>query len=321
MFLYNSIMNRVTLWILALIISTEAQSASWILPPADVDLFGQIKTIPANRNETLLDVARRYGIGQDEMMLANPTVDRWLPEDGAEIVLPKRYIIPQTERTGFIINLPEMRLYFFPKPEKGKKPQVITYPISIGRMDWRTPLGRTTVVRKQKDPTWIPPQSIKDEAIAAGNPPPPAIVLPGPDNPLGRHAIYLGTAGYLIHGTDKPFGIGMRVTHGCLRMYPEDIEELFGKVTVGTPVHMLNQPIKVGWLADSLFVELHPPLEEDEAEYADYAQKVRDAIASFIEKSTFGKNANHTRKNIEIDESALELAIFEKNGIPTLISK
>lgn len=321
MFLDNSIMSRVTFGVVVFIFSTFAQSASWILPPGDVDLFGQIKTIPANRDETLLDVARRFGIGQDEMMLANPTVDRWLPEEGAEIVLPKRYIIPQGDRTGFIINLPEMRLYYFPKPNKGKKPVVITHPISIGRMDWRTPLGKTSVVRKQKDPTWIPPQSIKDEAIAAGDPPPPPIVLPGPNNPLGRHAIYLGTAGYLIHGTDKPFGIGMRVTHGCLRMYPEDIEALFDKVTVGTPVQLLNQPIKIGWLADSLFVELHPPLDEDEAEYVDYGQKVRDVIASFIEKTSTGKNANHTRKNIEIDQSALELAIFERNGVPMLISK
>lgn len=320
MFLYISVIHRIAFWVVAFIFSSLVQAASWILPPTDVDLFGQIKTIPANRDETLLDVARRFGMGQDEMMLANPTVDRWLPEEGAEIILPTRYIIPQADRVGFIINLPEMRLYYFPKPIKGKKPVVITHPISIGRMDWRTPLGKTSVVRKQKDPTWIPPQSIKDEAIAAGDPPPPSIVLPGPDNPLGRHAIYLGTAGYLIHGTDKPFGIGMRVTHGCLRMYPEDIEALFDKVAVGTPVQLLNQPIKIGWLADSLFIELHP-LDEDEAEYVDYGQKVRNVIANFIEKTTTEKGASHARRNIEIDQSALELAIFERNGAPILISK
>lgn len=150
MFLYISVIHRIAFWVVAFIFSSLVQAASWILPPTDVDLFGQIKTIPANRDETLLDVARRFGMGQDEMMLANPTVDRWLPEEGAEIILPTRYIIPQADRVGFIINLPEMRLYYFPKPIKGKKPVVITHPISIGRMDWRTPLGKTSVVRKQK---------------------------------------------------------------------------------------------------------------------------------------------------------------------------
>jgi L,D-transpeptidase ErfK/SrfK len=304
-----------------LLTATLAQATTWILPPSDIDIFGQIEVVAASREETLLDIARRYGIGQDAILLANPLVDRWLPPDGAPVVIPARHIFPQAERTGLVINLPEMRLYYFPKPEKGKKPVVITYPISIGRMDWRTPLGRTTVIRKQKDPTWIPPQSLKNEAIAAGNPPLPDIVPPGPNNPLGRHALYLGTTGYLIHGTDKPFGIGMRVTHGCLRMYPEEVEKLFDQVAVGTPVQLVNQPIKLGWLADSLFIELHPPLEENENEYADYMQKVRESIASFLEKSTNGRKTNYAKEDIIIDESALELAVFEKNGIPALISK
>lgn len=304
-----------------LLTATLAQATTWILPPSDIDIFGQIEVVAASREETLLDIARRYGIGQDAILLANPLVDRWLPPDGAPVVIPARHIFPQAERTGLVINLPEMRLYYFPKPEKGKKPVVITYPISIGRMDWRTPLGRTTVIRKQKDPTWIPPQSLKNEAIAAGNPPLPDIVPPGPNNPLGRHALYLGTTGYLIHGTDKPFGIGMRVTHGCLRMYPEEVEKLFDQVAVGTPVQLVNQPIKLGWLADSLFIELHPPLEENENEYADYMQKVRESIASFLEKSINGRKTNYAKEDIIIDESALELAVFEKNGIPALISK
>ncbi|MCO6428883.1 MAG: L,D-transpeptidase family protein [Nitrosomonas communis] len=314
-------MRSIAILFFTLLTTTLAQAASWILPPSDIDIFGQVTVVAASREETLLDIARRYSIGQDEMLLANPLVDRWLPPEGAEVVIPGRYIFPHAERTGLVVNLPEMRLYYFPKAGKGKKPVVITYPISIGRMDWRTPLGRTSIIRKQKDPTWTPPQSLKDEAIAAGNPPLPNIVPPGPNNPLGRHALYLGTAGYLIHGTDKPFGIGMRVTHGCLRMYPEDIEELFDQVPTGTPVQLVNQPIKLGWLADSLFIELHPPLEEDEHQYADYMQKAREVITSFLERSASGKNASPTRKNIIIDELALELAVFEKNGIPVLISK
>lgn len=314
-------MRNISLFFATLLAAFWAQAATWILPPSDIDIFGQTKVIPASRDETLLDVARRYGIGQDEMLWANPLIDRWLPPDGAEIIIPSRYIIPQAERTGLVINLPEMRLYYFPKAEKGKKPVVITHPLSIGRMDWRTPLGKTTIVRKQKDPPWIPPQSIKMEALAAGNPPLPDYVPPGPNNPLGRHALYLGTAGYLIHGTDKPFGIGMRVTHGCLRMYPEDIEKLFDQIPVGTPVQLINQPIKLGWLADSLFIELHPPLEENEEEYADYMQKVREAIAHFLQKSHNDKRISLARRNVVIDELALELAVFQKNGFPVLISK
>lgn len=316
-------MRSIAILFFTLFTATLAQAATWVLPPSDIDIFGQVTVVAASREETLLDVARRYSIGQDAMLLANPLVDRWLPPEGAKVVIPGRHIFPQAERTGVVINLPEMRLYYFPKPTKGEKPVVITYPISIGRMDWRTPLGRTTIIRKQKDPTWIPPQSLKKEAIEAGNPPLPDIVPPGPTNPLGRHALYLGTSGYLIHGTDrdKAFGIGMRVTHGCMRMYPEDIEKLFDQVPVGTPVQLVNQPIKLGWLADSLFIELHPPLEENENEYADYMQKVREAIASFLEKSASSKKANQTRENIVIDEMALELAVFEKNGVPVLISK
>ncbi|WP_256329522.1 L,D-transpeptidase family protein [Nitrosomonas sp. Nm33] len=317
------IMRCIAILFFTLFTAILAQAATWVLPPSDIDIFGQVKVVAANREETLLDIARSYSIGQDAMVLANPLVDRWLPPEGAKVVIPGRHIFPQAERTGLVINLPEMRLYYFPKPKKEEKPVVITDPISIGRMDWRTPLGRTTVIRKQKDPTWIPPQSLKKEAIESGGPPLPDIVPPGPDNPLGRYALYLGTSGYLIHGTDrdKAFGIGMRVTHGCMRMYPEDIEKLFDQVPVGTPVQLVNQPIKLGWLADSLFIELHPPLEEDEKEYADYMQKVREAIASFLEKSANNKKTNQTRENIVIDEMALELAVFEKSGIPVLISK
>lgn len=298
----------------------HAYAESWIRPPDDVDIFGQIQTTAASREETLLDIARRYDIGQDEMMLANPGVDRWLPENGATVVLPLRFIIPQAERTGLVINLPEMRLYYFPKPVKGQKPEVITYPVSIGRMDWKTPLGRTTIVRKQKDPTWTPPQSLKIEAITEGKPPLKDIVPPGPDNPLGRYALYLGLPGYLIHSTNKPFGVGMRVTHGCMRLYPEDIEKLFNLVPAGTSVQIVNQPIKLGWQGDLLFIELHPPLEEDTTTPSDYEKKVHSTISEFLEKTTRGSKGEII-KEARINTEALESAIQARNGIPTLISE
>jgi len=298
-------------FLLTNIVINQSQADIFTLPPADVDVIGQMSTITASSNDTLLDIARRYDLGQNEILLANPSVDRWLPEDNAVVVLPNRFILPNVEeRTGMVLNLPEMRLYYFPEPEAGETPIVITHPISVGRMDWETPLGKTSIITKKKDPDWRPPQSLKDEAIAEGNEPLPDIVLAGPDNPLGRYAMRLGIPGYLIHSTNKPYGVGMRVTHGCLRMYPEDIERLFEDIPVGTPVHIVNQPIKLGWLAGSLFVELHPPLDEDQDKYANYMQSVLDAIAEFTAED-----------DINLSGRALWEAIEHQDGIPVAVTR
>ena len=152
-----------------------------------------------------------------------------------------------------------MRLYYYPKPEQGKQPEVITFPVSIGRVDWKTPLGTTHIVEKTANPNWYPPQSIKKEHAEKGDPL-PEVVPAGPDNPLGAYALRLGIPGYLIHGTNKPSGIGMQVTHGCIRLYPENIEFLFKQVSTGTPIHIVDQTYKVGWHGDSLYMEVHPPL-------------------------------------------------------------
>ena len=296
--------------VLVIIAASQSQADIFTLPPADVDVIGQVSTVTASSNETLLDIARRYDLGQNEILLANPTVDRWLPEEKSVVVLPNRFILPNVARTGLVLNLPEMRLYYFPKHKPGEKPIVITHPVSVGRMDWNTPLGKTSIISKKKDPDWRPPQSLKDEAIAAGDEPLPDIVKAGPDNPLGRYAMRLGIPGYLIHSTNKPYGVGMRVTHGCLRMYPEDIERLFEGIPVGTPVQLVNQPIKLGWLAGSLFVELHPPLDEDQDKYANYMQSVLDAIAEFTDQ-----------EEINLSGRTLWQAIEHQDGIPVAITR
>ena len=297
-------------FLFTVITASQSQADIFTLPPADVDVIGQMSTITASSNDTLLDIARRYDLGQNEILLANPSVDRWLPEDNAVVVLPNRFILPNVERTGMVLNLPEMRLYYFPEPAAGETPVVITHPISVGRMDWETPLGKTSIINKKKDPDWRPPQSLKDEAIAEGNEPLPDIVKAGPDNPLGRYAMRLGIPGYLIHSTNKPYGVGMRVTHGCLRMYPEDIERLFADIPVGTTVHLVNQPIKLGWLAGSLFVELHPPLDEDRDKYTNYMQSVLDAIAEFTAPD-----------EINLNGRALWEAIEHQDGIPVAVTR
>jgi L,D-transpeptidase ErfK/SrfK len=295
------------------------QAETFLLPPEDVDVIGTLTYTQAGRTDTLLDVARRYDIGQNEILLANPDVDRWMPADDSKVVIPNRYVLPDAPRSGVVINLPEMRLYYYPKDRINNQSFLITHPISVGRMDWRSPLGRTTIVSKQTDPSWTPPESIKKEALADGRVL-PDVVPGGPDNPLGRYAMRLGIPGYLIHSTNKPYGVGMRVTHGCIRMYPEDIEGLFADIPVGTTVNLVNQPIKLGWMAGGLFAELHPPLEEELPEYENYLQRVLDAVADKLSSSS-GHDGLNADRRVHLNGEALRQAVAEKSGIPVLITR
>lgn len=220
----------------------------------------------AEQNETLLDVARSFALGQTEIVRLNPDVDRWHIKKDDIIRLANRRILPDTPREGITLNIAEYRLYYYPQSQTDVAPQVISYAHGIGRQDWKTPLGKTSIIRKVKDPAWHPPESIRREHAANGDPL-PAVVPPGPHNPLGAYMLHLGVpGGYLIHGTDidKVYGIGMQITHGCVRLYPEDIEELYNSVPVGTPVYLVKQPIKVGWLDNVLYLEAHPDLEGEE---------------------------------------------------------
>jgi L,D-transpeptidase ErfK/SrfK len=307
-------MRRYILMLLSsLLVTGNTLAETFPLPPADVDVVGQVQFTHASREDTLVDIARKYDLGQNEIVLANPNVDRWLPKDGALVTLPTRYILPRAERTGLVLNLPEMRLYYYPRPARGQQPVVITHPVSVGRMDWVTPLGKTRIVAKDKDPSWYPPSSLKEEHAKEGDIL-PEVVPPGPDNPLGRFAMRLGIPGYLIHGTNKPFGVGMRVTHGCIRLYPEDIETLFDQVPVGTQVQLVNQPIKVGWLAGALYMEVHPPLDEDQAEYQDVINAAFNTIADAIAGAG---NEQH----VALSGSAIKTAVEEQSGIPVMITK
>ena len=236
-------------------------ATSFELPAPDVEIVGEIETTRTRAEDTLLDVARRYGLGYEDITLANPDVDPWLPGDGTEVTLPTRFILPGGPREGMVVNVAELRLYYYPKPQPGRAPVVVTHPISIGRMDWSTPIGITRITAKVRNPTWYPPKSVRDEHAAEGHVLPRA-VPPGRDNPLGEYAMKLDLPGYLIHGTNRPDGVGMRVTHGCIRMYPENIESLSALVPIGTPVRIINEPYKVGWSDGQLFLEAHPPLEE-----------------------------------------------------------
>ena len=222
------------------------------------DLIGSIGYYQVREEETLLDIARLHDLGFIELVAANPGIDPWLPGTGRTIMLPKQHILPAARRQGIVINLPELRLYFF--PGNGGSPQ--TYPLGIGRLGRETPLGSTSIVAKRKDPVWVPPASIRAE-----RPELPEAVPPGPDNPLGNYAMNLGWPSYVIHGTNKPYGIGRRVSSGCIRMYPEDIERLFPLVEIGAPVTVVNQSLKLGWSDGELYMEIQPDVAEgDELE-------------------------------------------------------
>lgn len=293
------------LWLLPAL----APAKSFELPAPENSLVGEVAYVNALAEETLLDIAREHGIGQNEILHANPGVDRWLPGADARVLLPTWYILPTSPPEGLVLNLPEMRLYYYPKPRPGLPSSVQTYPVSIGRMDWATPLGRTTVVAKQKDPSWTPPESVRLEHAADGDPL-PRVVPPGPDNPLGQYAMRLGIPGYLIHGTNKPFGVGMQVSHGCIRMLPEDIEHLFPQIPLGTTVRIVNQPAKAGWQGDSLFLEVHPPLEED-----------ADAQAALVESVSTAIRAAQTGRLVQLDNVAIREAVSARRGVPVLISQ
>lgn len=247
----------------SLFFAGAAQATVYRLDAPDAVLFGREERVQTSYEDTLYEIARRYSLGSEEVVRVNPGLDPWLPGAGRNIVIPGQRLLPPGPREGIVVNLPEHRLYFYPKTAPGKPQVVYTYPVSIGKMDWRTPLGKTKVADKREKPSWVPPESVRQEHIANGDPL-PAVVPPGPDNPLGAYAMRLQLPGsYLIHGTNNPIAVGMAVTHGCIRMYPEDIEELFPMVPVGTPVYLINEPVKIAWVDGQLLLEAHPPVDAE----------------------------------------------------------
>ena len=269
-------------------------------------VVGTTQVITAKYEDTFVKLARQYNLGFEELKQANPDVDPWLPGEGTQIVLPTQFVLPSAPRQGVVINLPELRLYYYPENDPGR---VITHPVSIGRMEWQTPLGRAQIVAKAEKPAWYPPESIRAEHAADGRPL-PRVVPPGPDNPLGDYAMRLSIPGYLIHGTNKPSGLGMRVTHGCIRMFPEDIEGLFGIVPIGTPVHIVNQPFKLAWSANGYYLEAHPPLEE---ENVDGAWAMTQLTRAFVAATEEGQGSS-------FDWGLAELAVEKLRGVPEFVS-
>ena len=231
------------------------------------DVVGQVQVTISSKEDTLPDIARRFNLGYEEIVRANPGVDPWLPGAGKEIVLPTQFVLPNSVRQGIVINIAAMRLFYFPPTKPGEKQVVYTHPIGIGRVGWQTPEGATKVVSKQKDPVWIPPASVRKEHKENGEIL-PARVPAGPDNPLGKYKFTLGWPSYLIHGTNKPYGVGLRSSHGCIRLYPEDVEKIFAMVNPGTGVTVVNQPFVFGWHDGELYLQGFDVLEDDKRDWS-----------------------------------------------------
>tara|TARA_R110000850_G_scaffold2035_1_gene10266 strand:+ start:5368 stop:6537 length:1170 start_codon:yes stop_codon:yes gene_type:complete len=267
--------------------------------PESGDVIGERYTVVVeDPKQTLIDIARRHNIGYEEIRMANPDVSLWVPGVGTEVVIPAQYILPPAPREGVVVNLSELRLYYYPADKPGI---VETYPVSVGREEFATPVGITRTTVKVKDPAWAPPSSMRREAAERGDPA-PAIVPPGPDNPLGEHAILLAMPSYLIHGTNRPDGVGMRVSRGCIRMYPEDIESLYERLPSGTQVNLMDAPFKAGWGSDgTLFVQSFPQLEENVGDF--------EPLLNALERVT-----ELTEDNIEIDPEQIERAVEAPDG-------
>ncbi len=282
------------------------------IDPAD-DVIGEPQVLFTRYENTFTAIAQVYKLGYEEMRRANPGVDHWLPGEGTPVYLPTQKILPDAPRDGIVVNVASMRLmYFAPQPAKDGEPErleVASHAIGIGREGWSTPLGEAKVTGKVRDPAWYPPASIRAEHAAAGDPL-PAIVPPGPDNPLGPLAMTLSLPSYLIHGTNKPAGVGMRSSHGCIRMYNEDIEVLFGRAERGTPVYIVNQPVLAGWRGDELYLEVNRPLEEDDIDLAAEAERV-------LEKALSKPGA----PAVTLDREAIAKIVAEQRGIALPVSR
>lgn len=276
------------------------------LTEPDQRVVGHVQIIKARAEDTFSDIARNYALGFDELANANPGVDPWLPGQGTPIVLPTQFVLPDAPQRGIVLNIAAKRLFYYPPENESGSREVITYPIGIGRLGWATPLGTSKVIAKAKDPAWYVPWSVRQEHRELGDPL-PAVVPPGEDNPLGHRVLKLNLEGYLIHGTNQPYGVGMRVSHGCVRLYPEHIEILYDATKLGTPVEIVNQPLLGAWHQDHFYVQSHPALADDEV-----------SIDAHIEAVLAAGAARDLERAAELSERAVPY-ISEARGYPIAV--
>jgi L,D-transpeptidase ErfK/SrfK len=275
-------------------LSTPVGAAGEVFPFGEV--VGAIGSYDVSGDESLHEVAVKKGLGYNEIADANPGIDPWMPREGTKLVIPTLWVLPEAPFEGIVVNLAEMRLFHY--IEAGGRKLVRTYPVGIGTEAFDTPTGSFTIKEKLEDSFWVVPESVREE-----DPSLPAVVPPGPDNPLGAFGLRLSNTAYLIHGTNRPFGIGRRVSHGCIRMYPEDIKELHGAVEPGAPVSIIYQPVKFGSRGGVLYVEVH-------SYFNTAAALMREAVAILKRRGFLDK----------VDMALLRRAIEERTGVPVPVT-
>ncbi len=274
-------------------------------PPASA-LIGMPATYVTEEQDTLLDIAHDHDVGYVAIRAANPGIDPWLPGAGKLVTLPTQHVLPDAPHRGIVINLPELRLYYYPA-----KGEIRTFPIGIGGESKETPVGRTQIASKRPHPVWVPTKSEHEE-----EPDLPASVGPGPDNPMGDYALYLGWQGYAMHGTNKPYSIGRRDSHGCIRLYPEDIEWLYREAAIGTPVTVVNQPAKLGWSGGELYLEVNPTEDDVDALETEGVPNSSEGIdADDLVAKAAGADLSR------LDWYTIHLAEIRRDGVPIQVTR
>jgi L,D-transpeptidase ErfK/SrfK len=279
----------------------------------DSDIVGYVQRTTIGKEDTLPDIARRFDVGYEEMVTANPGVDPWLPGVGREVIVPTQFILPAAPHEGVVVNVAEMRIYYYPPHKKGEPQMVYTHPIGIGKVGWKTPEGTTKIISRQKDPVWVVPKSVRDEHAEDGEKL-PAQVPAGPDNPLGQYMFRLGWPSYLIHGTNKPYGVGMRSSHGCMRLYPEDIAVFFDLIPIGTKVTVVNQPYLFGWRDGVLYLQAYEVMEDDSRNWSKDRKRL---LAKMLNPKLSAKISEHTN---EIDWDRVGELAHSPRAIPVPIT-
>jgi L,D-transpeptidase ErfK/SrfK len=287
----------------------DPQSRNYfVLESPEQTVIGEPQIVFTREENTFSDLAREYGLGYDELVEANPDVDPWLPGEGTPVILPTQFVLPDVPHEGIVLNIAAKRLFYFPPLEEDQPQTVLTYPIGIGRVGWQTPLGSSSVISKARDPSWYVPASVRREHEELGDPL-PAVVPPGPDNPLGTRVLKLDLPGYLIHGTNQPYGVGMRVSHGCVRLYPENIESLYEMVGVGVSVQIVNEPFLTGWKDGHIYFEGHVPLEDDKVSLENRLVKALGKIEGLASETELAFDLNEMR-----------LAAKAQLGVPVILT-
>ncbi len=285
---------------------------------ADTEIVGYVQKTVVGKEDTLPDIARRFDVGYEEMLLANPGVDPWLPGAGREVIVPTQFILPAAAHEGVVVDVAAMRIFYYPPHKKNEQAVVYTHPIGIGRVGWKTPEGSTKIVSRTKDPVWVVPKSVRDEHAENGDKL-PATVPAGPDNPLGQYMFRLSWPSYLIHGTNKPYGVGMRSSHGCMRLYPEDIAVFFDLIPIGTKVTVVNQPYLFGRRDGILYFQAYAVMEDDSRDWTKNRQRLLTRLLNPKALQSHVRAEISTRDN-DIDWQRVGDLAHDPRAVPVPIS-